>query len=88
MQLDGGELFELARFRVLPRQRQLLGDGASIELGSCAFDVLTVLIESGTISLSRSAARSRMAKDGGRQRGQPDDGTRSGISMFRRYMDT
>ena len=33
------------RFRVLLRQRQLLADGAPIELGTRAFDLLLVLLE-------------------------------------------
>ncbi|HZB93087.1 MAG TPA: winged helix-turn-helix domain-containing protein [Stellaceae bacterium] len=36
---------EFGRFRVLPRQRQLLADGAPVELGTRAFDVLMVLLE-------------------------------------------
>jgi DNA-binding winged helix-turn-helix (wHTH) protein len=45
MQLDGGEWFEFGRFRVLPRERQLLAGGIAVELGSRAFDVLMVLLE-------------------------------------------
>jgi predicted ATPase/DNA-binding winged helix-turn-helix (wHTH) protein len=45
MQSDAGETLEFARFRVLPRQRQLLADGVPVELGSRAFDVLLVLLE-------------------------------------------
>ena len=36
---------ELGRFRILPRQRQLLADGVSVELGTRAFDLLMVLID-------------------------------------------
>lgn len=36
---------EFGRFRVLPRQRQLLADGVPVELGTRAFDLLMVLIE-------------------------------------------
>jgi predicted ATPase/DNA-binding winged helix-turn-helix (wHTH) protein len=39
------EWLEFARFRVLPRERQLLVDGVPVELGSRAFDVLLVLLE-------------------------------------------
>jgi DNA-binding winged helix-turn-helix (wHTH) protein len=37
---------EFGRFRVLSRKRQLLADGAPVELGTRAFDLLMVLIES------------------------------------------
>ena len=36
---------EFGRFRVLLRQRQLLADGAPVELGTRAFDLLLVLLE-------------------------------------------
>jgi len=36
---------EFGRFRVLLRQRQLLADGAPIELGTRGFDLLLVLLE-------------------------------------------
>jgi DNA-binding winged helix-turn-helix (wHTH) protein len=36
---------EFGRFRVLPRQRELLADGAPVELGARAFDILLALIE-------------------------------------------
>jgi predicted ATPase/DNA-binding winged helix-turn-helix (wHTH) protein len=42
---EGSACFEFGRFRVRPRQRQLLADGAPVELGSRAFDVLLVLLE-------------------------------------------
>src|SRR5712671_7445833 len=35
---------EFGRFRLLPRRRQLLADGASVELGTRAFDLLMALI--------------------------------------------
>jgi DNA-binding winged helix-turn-helix (wHTH) protein len=37
---------EFGRFRVLLRQRQLVADGLPIELGTRAFDLLLVLLES------------------------------------------
>lgn len=40
-----GRMLQFGRFHVLLRQRQLLADGAPVELGSRAFDVLLVLIE-------------------------------------------
>jgi DNA-binding winged helix-turn-helix (wHTH) protein len=36
---------EFSRFRVLLRRRQLLADGAPVELGTRAFDLLLVLLE-------------------------------------------
>jgi DNA-binding winged helix-turn-helix (wHTH) protein len=36
---------EFGRFRLLPRRRQLLADGAPVELGARAFDLLMALIE-------------------------------------------
>jgi len=36
---------EFGRFRLLPRRRQLLADGAPVELGTRAFDLLMALIE-------------------------------------------
>src|SRR5690348_4544459 len=36
---------EFGRFRVLLRQRQLIADGAPVELGTRAFDLLLVLLE-------------------------------------------
>ena len=38
-------VLEFGRFRVLLRQRQLLADGAPVELGTRAFDLLLVLLE-------------------------------------------
>src|ERR1700719_2027179 len=44
------EVVEFGRFRALPRRRELLADGRSVELGGRAFDVLMALIEaSGTV---------------------------------------
>ena len=39
--------FEFGRFCVLLRRRQLFADGAPIELGTRALDVLLVLLEAG-----------------------------------------
>jgi DNA-binding response OmpR family regulator len=36
---------EFGRFRLLPYRRELRADGVAVELGSRAFDILTVLIE-------------------------------------------
>ena len=43
---EGAACFEFGRFRVLSRRRQLLAGDAPVELGSRAFDVLMVLLES------------------------------------------
>ena len=39
-------MLEFGRFRVLLRQRQLLADGVPIELGTRAFDLFLILLES------------------------------------------
>ena len=39
-------ILEFGRFRVLLRQRQLLADGVPIELGTRAFDLFLILLES------------------------------------------
>ena len=41
--------FEFGGFRVLLRQRQLLADGVSTGLGTRAFDLLLILLESSTV---------------------------------------
>src|SRR3954470_10101335 len=43
---DGQAVIRFRRFQVLPGARQLLADGEPIELGSRAFDLLVVLLES------------------------------------------
>ena len=43
---EGQAIIRFRRFQVLPGARQLLADGESIELGSRAFDLLVVLLES------------------------------------------
>jgi predicted ATPase/DNA-binding winged helix-turn-helix (wHTH) protein len=45
MDAEVAEALDFGRFRVLTRQRKLLADGAPVELGSRAFDLLMVLIE-------------------------------------------
>jgi DNA-binding winged helix-turn-helix (wHTH) protein len=39
-------MLEFGRFRVLLRQRQLISDGVPIELGTRAFDLFLILLES------------------------------------------
>ena len=45
---------EFGRFRVLPRQRQLLADGVPVELGTRAFDLLMVLIEADGVLVTKN----------------------------------
>ena len=45
MPVESGEPLEFGRFRVLPRERQLLADGVPLDLGSRAFEILMVLLE-------------------------------------------
>jgi DNA-binding winged helix-turn-helix (wHTH) protein len=45
---------EFGRFRLLPRRRQLLADGAPVELGTRAFDLLMVLIEADGALVTKS----------------------------------
>ena len=44
--VSGEAAIEFGRFRVLLRRRQLLADGVPIEIGTRAFDLLLVLLES------------------------------------------
>jgi DNA-binding winged helix-turn-helix (wHTH) protein len=45
-QVEAESVLEFGRFRLLSRRRQLLADGVPVELGTRAFDVLMVLVES------------------------------------------
>jgi DNA-binding winged helix-turn-helix (wHTH) protein len=51
---------EFGRFRVLLRQRQLLADGAPVELGTRAFDLLLVLLEADGSLVSKEELLSRV----------------------------
>ena len=51
---------EFGRFRVLWRQRQLLGDGIPIEIGARAFDLLLVLLEADGLLVSKEELLSRV----------------------------
>ena len=44
----GPPSFAFGRFSVLPARRELIADGRRIEVGDRAFDVLLVLLESGS----------------------------------------
>ena len=54
---------EFGRFRVLLRQRQLLADDVPIELGTRAFDLLMVLLESGGLLVTKEELLSRVWPD-------------------------
>lgn len=51
---------EFGRFRVLLRQRQLIADGAPIELGTRALDLLLVLLEAGGSLVTKEELFSRV----------------------------
>jgi DNA-binding winged helix-turn-helix (wHTH) protein len=51
---------EFGRFRVLLRRRQLLADGAPVELGTRAFDLLLVLLEADGSLVSKDVLLSRV----------------------------
>jgi DNA-binding winged helix-turn-helix (wHTH) protein len=51
---------EFGRFRVLLRQRQLLADGVPVDLGTRAFDLLLVLLESDGLLISKEELISRV----------------------------
>ena len=51
---------EFGRFRVLLRRRQLLADGAPVELGTRAFDLLLVLAEADGLLVSKEELLSRV----------------------------
>ena len=55
-----GSTVEFGRFRVLLRQRQLLADGIPVELGTRAFDLLLVLVESDGLLVSKEELLSRV----------------------------
>jgi DNA-binding winged helix-turn-helix (wHTH) protein len=51
---------EFGRFRMLLRRRQLLAEGAPIELGSRAFDLLLALVEAGGSLVSKGELITRV----------------------------
>jgi DNA-binding winged helix-turn-helix (wHTH) protein len=51
---------EFGRFRVLLRQRQLLADGAPVELGTRAFDLLLVLLEADGLLVTKDEIARRV----------------------------
>ena len=52
--------FEFGRFRLLLQRRQLVADGAAIELGTRAFDLLLVLLEADGSLVSKGVLLSRV----------------------------
>ena len=53
-------VLEFGRFRLLLRQRQLMADGAPIELGARAFELLLALIEAEGLVLTKDALMVRV----------------------------
>ena len=51
---------EFGRFRVLLRRRQLLADGVAVELGTCVFDLLLVLLEADGSLVTKEELMSRV----------------------------
>jgi len=51
---------KFGRFRVLLRQRQLLGDSEPVELGTRAFDLLLILLEADGLLISKKELLSRV----------------------------
>jgi DNA-binding winged helix-turn-helix (wHTH) protein len=60
---SGDADIRFGRFRVLPRARQLLVDGQSVELGSRAFDLLMVLIRAPGTLVTKNQIVSRVWPD-------------------------
>lgn len=54
------ETLEFGRFRLLPRQRQLLADGMPVDLGTRAFDLLLVLLEADGLLVTKDELMSRV----------------------------
>jgi len=54
------EMLEFGRFRLLLRQRQLLADGMPVELGTRAFDLLLVLLETDGSLVTKDELMSRV----------------------------
>jgi DNA-binding winged helix-turn-helix (wHTH) protein len=51
---------EFGSFRVLLRRRQLLADGVPVVLGTCAFDLLLVLLEADGLLVTKEELLSRV----------------------------
>ena len=57
------ETIEFGRFRMLLRRRQLLADGVPIEIGTRAFDLLLVLLESDGALVTKEELLNRVWPD-------------------------
>jgi DNA-binding winged helix-turn-helix (wHTH) protein len=57
------EALEFGRFHVLLRRRQLLADGIPVEIGTRAFDILTVLLEADGALITKGELLSRVWPD-------------------------
>ena len=55
--------FEFGRFRILPRDREVLADGRPVQLGGRAFDVLVALIEANGAVVSKDELMRRVWPD-------------------------
>jgi DNA-binding response OmpR family regulator len=55
-----GATLEFGRFQLLSRRRELLADGVPIELGTRAFDLLLVLLESDGSLVTKDELLSRV----------------------------
>ena len=53
-------VIEFGRFRVLLRRRQLVADGVPVEIGTRAFDLLLVLLESDGLLITKEELLSRV----------------------------
>jgi len=60
---DTLESFAFGRFRLLPHSRELLADNVPIKLGERAFDLLTVMIETPGVVLSKDDLMARVWPD-------------------------
>jgi predicted ATPase/DNA-binding winged helix-turn-helix (wHTH) protein len=58
--IDGSEVFEFGRFRVLPYRREVLLDGRPLDLGGRAFDLLVSLIEARGAVISKDDLKERV----------------------------
>src|ERR1700722_9775895 len=56
-------VIDFGRFRVLPRRREVLAEGQSLELGGRAFDVLMALIDASGAVVSKNALMDRVWPD-------------------------
>src|SRR5713101_5549657 len=57
---DGDAAVRFGRFRLLPRERQLLVDGQPVDLGSRAFDLLMVLVKAPGTLVTKNEILSRV----------------------------